>query len=553
MKKPDWSTRIFYAMITDPKFSFEYFNRDQRSSIKKGARKWGIMKAQLDYMMGRLLSDEIVIASGRSVGKTSSVEHMLFTTALTFPKKWSAYVVPNMRHATVLQQALTDYFNKDAFTREMFIGYDKKERIFTMRNGHKIEIRIVGQDKTGSRTLVSGHYDFLFIDEAQLLPKVILNELIPAVKEGGKIVVTGVPNDIRDSVLYYYVSRKDVMYYRYASTESEDWDDEKYARAKALYGGTHTPNWHNLVEGLWGDHASSVFRPSKLVDSLIQNESFVFKTYNGNSFEDLYKELNLPIIRSKYNFYIIGGDMGYTSNSPSHLIVLGVYDKKDKNDPEADAIQHYDVIYRLEIENMASFNMAKSMNYLIDYFNCKHFCIDTQTFGHQVYDHLIDREIFPITYKRNKMYTYPAIFTRPVIMGFIETIDQTTGMPINEEIRYAEKVAGTNKLIELVEDGRLHIAHSDSGAENFDDLVTIMMAETQTPSMRRLHPFTYSNSINDHATDALRCCALIILQVIEKGLSRFGYTKGSVKPVRLGKNIFKPGSGSRNRRSREHD
>jgi len=244
--------------------------------------------------------------------------------------------------------------------------------------------------------------------------------------------------------------------------------------------------------------------------------------------------------------------MGYTSNSPSHIIVLGAYDKKDKSDPDAEKVQHYDVVYRLEIENMASYNMAKSMNYLIDYFNCKHFAIDTQTFGHQVYDHLLDKEIFPVTYRRNKMYTYAAIFTRPVIMGTIDTVDQMTREPVVEEIRYAEKVAGTTKMVELVEEGRFHIAHTDSGAEDFDDLVTIMMAETQTPSMRRLHPFTYSNSVNEHAVDALRCCALVILQIIEKGLSRYGYSKSGAKPVRLGKNVFKPGVTRRGRRDRQH-
>lgn len=546
MLKVNWSVRMFYAMLTDPAFSFNYFNRDNRSSVRKGAKSWTVMKSQLDYMMSRLLDyDEIVIATGRGTGKTSSITHLLFTTALTNPRKWSGYIVPNARHANVLIQSLTDYFNKDALTRELFVGFDKKDRIFTFKNGHKIEIRIVGQDKTGSRTLVSGHFDFLFIDEAQLLPKKILEELIPALKEGGKIIVSGVPNDIRDSVLYYYVTNKNAMYYRYATFDGDDWDDEKERRNIDLYGGKHTPQWKNLVEGRWGDHASSVFRPSKLVDGLISNEFFRYKAYNGNSFEDMYKELNLPILRAKYNFYIIGGDMGYTSNSPSHIIVLGAYNVKDKE--SGDEVQHYDVVYRLEIENMASFNMAKSMNYLIDYFNCKHFAIDTQTFGHQVYDHLIDKEIFPATYRRNKMYTYAAIFTRPVIMGVIETVDQTTGQPANEEIKYAEKVAGTNKMVELVEDGRFHISHSDSGAEDFDDLVTIMMAETQTPSMRRLHPFTYSNSINDHATDALRCCALVIMQVIEKGFSRYGFSKGGARPVRLGKNIFKPGKNDRRR------
>ena len=96
------------------------------------------------------------------------------------------------------------------------------------------------------------------------------------------------------------------------------------------------------------------------------------------------------------------------------------------------------------------------------------------------------------------------------------------------------------KMIELVEDERFHIAHEDATADNFDDLVTIMMAETQTPCMRKHFPFTYTNSVNDHAVDALRCCALVILQVIEKGLSRYGYTKGSARPTRLSKGLFKP-------------
>ncbi len=180
---------------------------------------------------------------------TSSVEHMLFMYSLTTPKKWSAYIVKNARHANVLIQHLTDYFNKDSFTREMFVGYDKKDRIFTMRNGHKIEIRISGFDKTGATTMVSGHYDFIFIDEAQILPKKLLEELLPALKEGGKLIVTGVPNNLRDSILWYFVNRKEAMYYRYASYESADWDEDKEKRAIDMYGGKNTEQWNNLVAG----------------------------------------------------------------------------------------------------------------------------------------------------------------------------------------------------------------------------------------------------------------------------------------------------------------
>ncbi|MDD4804334.1 MAG: LAGLIDADG family homing endonuclease, partial [Candidatus Pacebacteria bacterium] len=293
-----------------------------------------------------------------------------------------------------------------------------------------------------------------------------------------------------------------------------------------------------VVHNCWGIDASSVFSAANLVESLVKNPYFRYKAYKGNSFDTLYTQLNLPIIVPKYDFYIIGGDMGYTSNSPSHIIVMGAYDRKNK---EGEDIQHYDIVYRLEIENMASFNMAKTINYLIEYFNCKHVCIDAQTLGHQIYDHLIDREIFPMTYRQNKMYTYPAIFTRPLIVGTIDTIDQTTGKKVEEEVIYSEKVASTNKLIQLVNDGRFHVAHEDSGNDDFDDLITVMMAETQTPCQRRHSPFTYTNSVNDHAVDALRCCALVILQIIEKGYMRHVNT-ASAKPSRLAKSVFKPKS-----------
>ena len=481
---------------------------------------------------------------------TSSVEHMLFMIALTNPKKWSAYVVRNMRHATVLEHHLTEYFNKDSFSRQFYINYDKKSRVFSFTNGHKMEIRIVGHDKTGATTLVSGHYDYLFIDEAQLLPRAILNELIPAVKEGGQIVVTGVPNDIRDSVLYYYVSRyskdnKDVMYYRYASYESEDWDDDKQARAIMLYGGKHTPAWRNLIEGKWGDHAASVFRPSKLVDGIIDNPFFRFKQYNGNSFEDAFRQFNLPILPPKYNYYIMGGDMGYTSNSPLHIVMLGAYKKKEKDEE----VEHYDVIYRLEIENMAPYNIAKVINYLLDYFSCKHAAIDAQTVGHAVYDNLINQEIFPGSYIRNKMYMMPVIFTKPVIMSYIDTINQETGRDQQEEIKYAMKVAGTIKMIELVETERFHIALAETNADDYDDLVTIMIAETQSPSTKTLHPYTYVNSVNEHCVDALRCCALVIQLVVEKGLFRGGY--GSVaRPKKLTNTVFNRRSKTEPRRRR---
>ena len=39
--------------------------------------------------------------------------------------------------------------------------------------------------------------------------------------------------------------------------------------------------------------------------------------------------MNLPPLLSKYDRYIMGGDMGYTTNAPLHMVVLGEYQAKD--------------------------------------------------------------------------------------------------------------------------------------------------------------------------------------------------------------------------------
>lgn len=533
------AVRQFYSFISDPYFSFNYFNRDKRLSMKKGGKPWSVMKSQLDYMMGLLFDKEIVIAGGRGSGKTSSVEHMIFTIAISNPKKWTGYIVRNQRHVNALSEHLIEYFNKDAFTRTFLTNYDKKTRIFSFSNGHKVEIRIAGTDKTGSTTMVSGHYNFLFIDEAQLLPRKMLEELLPTALEGCKIVVAGVPNNIRDSILYYYVSRystdmsiSSTMYYRYASYECETWDMAAELRARDIYGGEHTDSYKALVGGFWGDHASSVFRPSKLVDGLIDNPYFRYKSYKGNSFDDLFKQMNLPMIIPKYNFYVIGADIGVT-NAPTHVIVLGVYKKKDK-DKE---VEHYDVMYRLEMEQTAPFVVSKALDYLMDYFSCKHCAIDAQTMGQAVYDNLVNREIFPATHVRNRMYIMPINFNKPVVMGNIQTIDQVTGREVNEEVKCSMKNASTMKIIELVEAERLHISQSETDSDSYDDMVTIMIAETQTACTKILHPFTYSNSVNEHCVDGLRCCGLVILLIVEKGLFRGGYGD-PVRPVILKRSKF---------------
>jgi intein/homing endonuclease len=848
---------------------------------------------------------------------TSSIEHLIYSHAITHPNATTGYVVYQEKHCRGLIQNLNKYFNKNEFTRSFGAKYNQKDRIFTLNNGHKIEIRVLGHDKTGSVSLVSLHCTLLILDEAQLLPKKIIEELLPTGMKGVTILVAGVPNDIRDTFLYYFCSRDDVMYYKYRSYESADWDETKEKEFIDVYGGKHTQAWRNLVEacfpgnqkvmtmyglkhiskirigdmvlthnnrfkpvthihkfdydgpihcikqaydyketwvtpehpifskkmigkgkarnksdryerltvnypkdlsindriqfadyneynpnkcieldisykgvswnkyhnkwesningkflgyydnedlagikynieswklykeegyynvigktinitpqlmyalglflaegsiddyhityslhrketylveklrqffikspsityskkdksmkvtygnkvlvklfrkfihgnartkhiiynifsldltckleflrgvfdgdgcrryrsqkgrtneliyaiGLasedaiyqirlllrsvginasitytsekeskirneivqsngiyridvygywayeldkffeysnteyngkfhsqsdfdyfsrlssnntrhyngvvynlsveedesytvhdmvchncWGDSAEAIWRPSKLVENLA-NFDFKYFEYHGERFKEMFKEIKLPRITGKYKYYIIGGDMGYTQRSPLHITVLGAFDKKHKVDDETKTLENYDVVYRLQIVGMASYDVAKCINYLMDYFNCKHACIDAQNVGHDVYQDMINPEIFPETFNRNKQFMIGLLFQTLIKRGTIKSIDATTGEDVEEEIVHAAKVVATDKLTELVESNRFHISMNDQGADDFEDLVTIMQAETGTKTTNRFNPQKYTNSVNEH-------------------------------------------------------
>jgi len=631
-KEPSEAIKLIHAYLSDPEFSFNYFNRHKTNA---DGNPWKLMDCQLDYSLGPLISNQIVIASGRDCGKclissskillkdgtyseignfinqwidiesfnedtrkiewskafvtdngeqecvemilenglkttvtknhpflinngnydewieirnlnigdkivtieqdylvecdiveinnvgvhptvsadvdnnthivdgilshnSSSLESMMFRVAITNPNKKTAYIVLNEKHMRGVAENLEAYFNRDDFTRSFYTGYIKKERKFYLNNGHTIEIRIVGQDNTGAKSLVALHVDWMIVDEAQLLKRRLLGELMPGLNKGGILVIAGVPNDIRDTILYKYCSDPFTMYYKYKSEETERWDEEKERKAIDICKGKNTILYKQLYLAEWNDALEAVFRPSKLVEAISKDIKFGYCNYVGEKAINLIPQLNLPVVSKKYDFYIIGGDMGHTERSPLHASVLGVYEKKRTIDGISRTEKHYDLVYRLQIAQMSAYDTSKVWNYLMDYFGCRHACLDAQNYGDAIYKNLINDDIFPDTYKRNLKYVIPLLFSSTVVTGTIKTFNQTTQEEVEEEQVVAVKVATTDKLVEILEDDRFHIAYDDAGQTEFSDVVEILQAEAQKHTLHKRHIRTYTNQVNDH-------------------------------------------------------
>ncbi|MDD4804017.1 MAG: LAGLIDADG family homing endonuclease [Candidatus Pacebacteria bacterium] len=950
--KVNESMMLFYSQLNEPKLSFDYFNRHK---IDSHGKPFECRVYQVDYQFGPILRNSMVIAGGRSLGKSFFVAHYIFKWCITHPGLHCGIIVKNEVHARGLVKYIDDYFGINEFTSSFYVSYDKKNRLYTLSNGCTIEFRIAGADKSGATTLVAGHFNLLIIDEAQLMYATTLPELIPMLIKGGKMIVTGVPNNLRDMILYQYCTDPDVMYYKYASTESADWDEEKEKEFLKHYkGGKDSPQWKNLVclpkgqmvvvpnglkdiseievgdlvlthknrfkkvtetfkreysgniniinqsyddnllittdnhpiscrkkktrrtlktntyeelkfieakniekndkiqfanieiekekltftlpdfpyrgvvkranrnkwhcnigynnkllhlgdyntpelaalrynveswklfkeEGFfnnidntidideeimyalglytaegsttkyhvcyslhmkeidfvdklnkffkrtphishskidksmqvvygnkvlaklfktlipgvahtkyinfniyslddklkiaflrgyfdgdgctnfnkgelcyksstasinlayqlrlllrslkintslntikegktkirdkeynrkkqyalsiygywayelaylfgdrmtnefnkklqskscfeffsnvisnkteyfkgtvynieveednsytvfdsvvhncaeWGDASESVFRPSKLAEN-IKEIDFQFNKMDVEFFDDCITRLKLPILNPKYNSYVMGSDSGYTERSPMHISILGCYNLKTKIDGEIKDREHYDLVCRIEISGMLSYEAAKLINYLLTYFNSPYFSLDAQNYGANIYSNLTNREIFPETCSRNAKIVLPIKFGDTIIIGEKKEFDLKTGKEILVDEKKAIKCATTDKIVELLENNRFHISNQDQGSIYFEDIYSILQCEVQTksPTNNKYHPVTYSNSKNDHAVDSIRCCAYIIRQINERGLYFKFKKRETVRPIMVG-------------------
>lgn len=494
--EPGDGSKLFHSLLSDPEFMFNYLNRHRTNS--DGSR-WNIMKCQLDYQMGWLLNDKIVIASSRASGKTSTIESTLFRIAITNPNKESAYIVLNEKHMRRMVANLVEYCNRDDFTQSFYSGYIKKDKIIYFNNGHKIEIRIAGQDKTGAKSLVGLHADFIIIDEAQILSSSLLAELMPGLNAGGKLLVAGVPNDIRNSMLYHYCADNEVMYYRYSAHETETWTEEKEKDAVKLCRGKNTNDYKNLYLGQWSGAKDAVFDSNDLIECIHKDVKFNYCVFNGAKFEDILPVLNLPKVMQKYSSFVIGSDIGYTERSPMHISVLGIIlNTETDEDGKKHKTYKYDLIYRCEISGMSAYDSSKVFDYMMTYFDCKYACLDAQNFGSAVHSNLTNREIFPDTFHRNIRFIIPLEFRNIIIMGRTTTIDQSTGEEIEVENKVTAKVASTIKLQELVFDRNLRFSFDDNGNDDFDDIISILQSEAQEPKNNTYDRFVYSNNVNQH-------------------------------------------------------
>lgn len=244
---------------------------------------------------------------------TSAIEHIIKMRLLTGANKKTGYIVFGEKHFADLSTNIKTFFDNDKFASILGFRFDRGLRMFKTCINHTSEARILGNDKTGEKQLVALHVDTCIVDEAQLVPAIALKELIPTVKKGGFFIYAGVPNDRRDTSLWSGVSNPNMIYHKYPSYESVDWDDARAERELSIHGSTSAPKYINLVEAGWNAPSFTAFDLSKIQDLFISIPDYRRCRLNVDNFEKAENELILtPKNYMLYKTYVAGMDVGYT-------------------------------------------------------------------------------------------------------------------------------------------------------------------------------------------------------------------------------------------------
>ena len=98
---------LLYSVLNEPKLSFDYFNRHK---IDSHGKPFECRVYQIDYQFGPVLRNSMVIASGRSTGKSYYIGHFVFKWCLTHPGLHCGIIVKNEVHARGLVKYIDEYF-----------------------------------------------------------------------------------------------------------------------------------------------------------------------------------------------------------------------------------------------------------------------------------------------------------------------------------------------------------------------------------------------------------------------------------------------------------
>ena len=318
--------------ILDDAIFFGEFIRSTEEQIDEGGG-WHFDNYQRKMLVDS--SNYISIATGRTTGKTASMETKIIWTIVSNKYKRASaneilLVVQNKSQLEPVFNRIKQFFMVHPFLKYFIdrFSVNMSNHEIRLLNGALLRCRIVGS--SADSNVIGLHVPCIYVDEGQVFSYVAWNSLMQCLTtwdEGFSLWVSGVPNGLREKNVLFECDQIDEKFSRHnvSRLSSIRYTKDQHAFDMKQYGGENGDDYIHLVLGEHGSPAFSVFdrKLMKIEDypvtvSLMNN--ITLDQHEGDFSEVLIAPV-LGDIETRHDLIIAGIDAGF-SNDPTIITIL---------------------------------------------------------------------------------------------------------------------------------------------------------------------------------------------------------------------------------------
>lgn len=332
-----------YALLSDPIYMAELLWEDQGNRAYEGCYK----VRDYQYPLFRAEDHYEILACARSVGKTESVKARSQSHVFRRIGHNLLLTAPELIHLLPLTDAIEDNLRASRLTRELLDtrnqGTGFQHRPFQANFIDKT--KIVGRIPKLTGTGVKGqHQPDLIVDEGQDYPEKGYTEVNETVMKDildhdGEpdfhFHVYGVHSGDRAGAFFRLTSQGGFNVTTVTALMRPDWNKSQKEAAKAMYGGTQSPDYRRNILGEPGAASSAFFVIARLMACVDQGktegqpDTSPYNTHEYRHIELRAEELDdleLPIgeildLPSGYGKLWVGADLGLT-DAPTVVVIF---------------------------------------------------------------------------------------------------------------------------------------------------------------------------------------------------------------------------------------
>lgn len=506
--------RILYEVIRHPSLCGEFLKNLDLESYED---PWEYTYYQHEFMCD--FSHYISLCCARAVGKTESIVGIIEWTLVNkiFPGDYIVYNVPNKAHLDPVWDNLTRSFRVNSLLKQYIDsrrGINSSEHSIKLFNNTSLLCRIAGTTGTGVN-VVGLHSPFEVIDENGLYPWGTWIELQPTQnvwQDGFRLITAGVPTGLRERNVCFYADELDSKYshHRISAHQNPRYTEEREHDNVEQYGGIDSEDYIHHVLGRHGTPTFAIFDRN-----LMKFEEYpVFKlTLNGLKIADdseYYNKLaTLPAIGVKFDYTLVGIDLGYTEPTAIHIM----YAKNGK--------LYYHA--RVELTKVPYPVQKRLIDFLDDKFNRFDIIgVDSGGPGKPVVQDLLDADVF--IHKDYKKRLVPVDFASWIVLGINADGDEIRTKMKPFSVSVAQEYTNSHKLI-----------YSTTDLEFVAELERTTYSKTPSGEIvyRTLTPRGGSRG-DDHHTAAL-LCAMVGQYIMKDAINNKPKAKRLFTPKWLGR------------------